>query len=163
MTPPLHEVHFLTLAVAHNRRGWVTPLELPPGSQRAATHVVPVDSTFGLFPRYRVEFAKCSYDGSDASDWTEMVVRPTGLLTVIGTWSICFQLRMEQGQPVIFDYVGSLTHEDFRFPLAEIVPEEESQLEELYVQQHIVIVGCDPMTSYGGTTSVLQTNARRGA
>ena len=162
MTPPLHEVHFLTLAVAKNRRGWITPLELPPGSQRAATHVVPVDLAFGLFPRYRVEFARCSPDGSHTPDWTEMVVRPAGFLKVIGSWSLCFHLRMEKGQPVVFDYVGSLTHEDFGFPLAEIVPEEESQLEELYVQQQIVIVGCDPLTSYGGTNSLFQTNAWSG-
>ena len=61
---------------------------------------------------------------------------------------------MADGQPVIHEYVGQLDHPDFRFRLAEIEPETEQALDDLYSQDRIVIVGCDPETSYGGVDSI---------
>jgi hypothetical protein len=164
MTPTSqHQVHFLTLGVANKRRGWVAPLEMPKGIQQAATHVVPVDAALRLFPRYRVEFARCSPGGGHTPDWSEMDLQPSGFLkALIDSWSIRFQLRIQNGQPVVFEYVGVLTHSDFRLLLAEIVPEAESDLEDLYVQKNIVIVGCDPITEYGGVNALRLTSRSQG-
>jgi len=75
--------------------------------------------------------------------------------------SLRFRLRLDAGQPVVFEYVGRLTHPDFAMPLAEIIPEYEDQLEKLYAQEGIVIVGSDPRTRYGGLDAVLAAGSPR--
>jgi hypothetical protein len=87
-----------------------------------------------------------------------MDLQPSGFLkTLIDSRSIRFQLRLVQGRPVIFEYVGRLRHPDFGLPLAEIVPEDEDQLSDLYSQGQVVIIGCDPLTEYGGTDILSRT------
>ena len=49
----------------------------------------------------------------------------------------------------------------FAIPLAEIIPEHDDQLEELYEQEGIVIVGSDPRTRYGGLDAVLSPGSPR--
>ncbi len=155
MTPIQHQVHFLTLAAVNTTRGWLAPLELSEGCQQQGTHVVPVHSGSSLFPRYRVEFARCMAGGGQTSDWSEMDLQQSGFLKLlIDSWSLRFSLRKQNGQPVLFDYVGILRHPDFRYRLAEIVPENEQDLEDLYAQRGIVIVGCDPVTEYGGVNAL---------
>lgn len=160
MTPP--EVHFLTLTLLGPRRGWVAPLELPKGNQQGATHVVPVSLGGGLFSQYRLECARCSAGGGYALEWVVADLHRSGFLeTSIAGWRIRFQRRLEAGQPVRFDYVGSLVHPDFAFPLAEIVPEDEGQLADLYARERIVIVGCDPLTRYEGAEAILHPSSPR--
>jgi hypothetical protein len=139
-------------------------VELPPGNQQAATHVVPVDGSGNLFPRYRVEFARCSASGGYTPDWSVLDLQPSGFLeAVIEGRGLRFQLRREAGEPVLLEYVGSLTHPDFSFRLAEIVPEDEDQLADLYSERRVVVVGCDPLTEYGGAGAMLRAAPPRGS
>jgi hypothetical protein len=158
MTEPLHEVHFLTLTVLLSRRGWIAPVELPRGSQQQGTHLIPLDKGFRLFPQYRVEFARCLAGGGYLSDAGTLDLQPDGTLKArIAGQEIRFRLRLLRplgGQPVVFEYVGRLTHPDFMLPLAEIVPDDEGQLADLYARERITIVGYDPMTSYGGVDTL---------
>jgi hypothetical protein len=83
-------------------------------------------------------------------------LQPSGFFkALIDGQIVQFQLRVSGGKPVIFEYVGDLTHADFQLPLAEIVPESEQQLDDLYSNDKIVVVGCDP-ACYGGIHAIKQ-------
>src|SRR5439155_19478127 len=137
--------------------GWVAPVALPLGSQQSAAFVVPVDDEGNLFPRYRVEFAKYLGRGICQTSSTFLDLEPADILKgLIEGRGIRFRLRRAGDRPVVHEYVGQLTHADFALPLAEIEAEVEDQLGDLYACNHVAIVGCDPLTQYGGADALLQ-------
>jgi hypothetical protein len=137
--------------VAQARRGWVAPVELPDEGGQAGALVVPLDANGGLHPRYRLGYAKYLGKGSYQS-YSSVLDRqqPGDLEWSIGGRTVCFRLRLVGGQPVVFDYVGQFLHPDFHSRLAEIEPESERQLDELFDEESVVVVGCDPATPYPG-------------
>ncbi len=151
----MHEVHFMTLAIVNGRRGWIAPLESPKETQQAGTLVVPVDAGGKFFSRYCLAFVKYLGQGQTIPNSSIIDLQPSGFLNaLINGRDIRFQIRIAGGNPVIHEYVGTLTHSDFRFPLAEIEPESEQQLDDLYSRDRIVVVGCDPPTNYRGMDSI---------
>jgi hypothetical protein len=147
----MHAIHFMTLAVSRGRRGWIAPVELTAETQQSGTLTAPVDPQGNLFPDYRLEFVKYLGGGSSVPGSSILELQPSGLLkcTIDGA-NIRFRLRMKADKPVVFEYVGQLSHPDFGFPLAEIEPESEQHLDDLYAREKIVLAGCDPCGSYSG-------------
>ena len=85
-----------------------------------------------------------------------MDLQPSGFLKVlINGWSIRFSLRIVDGDPVVHEYVGRLRHPDLLLPLAEIRPESEQELDDLYSREKITFVGCDLVAAYVGLSGAL--------
>jgi hypothetical protein len=151
----MHEVHFLTITTVNGRRGWIAPVESPASTGQSGTCTVPVDSQGQMFSQYQVTFVKYLGQGRTFADSSLMELQPSGFLEAsINGSTIRFQPRVVGGAPAIYEYVGKLTHPDFRFRLAEIEPETEQQLDDLYSREGIVVAGCDPAERYGGMESI---------
>jgi hypothetical protein len=151
----MHEVHFLTLAVVKGLQGWIAPVEALNESHQTGTYAIPIQASGTFFNHYCLGFVKYLGQGRLLANSSIMELQNSGFFKVqIGGATVRFQIRLSDGNPIIYEYVGGLLHPDFQLPLAEIEPESEQQLDDLYSQERIVVVGCDPASCYGGMNSI---------
>jgi len=156
----MHAAHYLTLVTLNSRKGWAAPVELPPEQPQDGVLVVPVSPQFDFFPQYRLDWS--IYRGSGRYDDFHGTMQPSAsgwLKVLIDGQSIKLRKRLIDGQPHCFRYIGTLTHNDFAFPLCEIEAEDEKVLDDLYDKKKIIISGCEPDSEYGGLTQFLASPA----
>ena len=91
--------------------------------------------------------------GEDAPHYISFAVvkkgRDSFLRTVDGI-EVWFVVRPVSPKERRLPYIGNLKHPDFALPFAEIEPENPAMLDQLFLEQSIGILGCDPFTHYEG-------------
>jgi hypothetical protein len=144
-------VHSLVRVTHRKKAGWKAPVELGDETPAYISFVVPLDDTEALADEYTCEIAKVTASGRTIE---------SGRLLKAGSDS--FVLKLSSADAVRFHvrgvartdrrlpYVGTLKHDDFARPLAEIVPAHNSALDRLFEQHGMFIIGCDPDRHYAG-------------
>ena len=80
------------------------------------------------------------------------------LNVVIEGQNLKFVKHLVDGKPVLFDYIGQLSHADFGHPLCQIEPEDVRTLDDLYDRKQIFVAGCEPESEYGGIATFLKSS-----
>lgn len=148
----MRNVHFLTITTINSMQGWIAPVELPSEESQDGVLVVPVFDGDRLFSQYQLEYTICRGSGKKYDTFHSTMDRllDGSLMVVIEGESIQFVQHLVHGQPVLFDYIGQLSHVDFSCPLCQIEPEDSRTLDDLYNRKRIIIAGCESESEYGG-------------
>ena len=133
-----------------DKQGWCAPVEVGESAPHYISFVIPVDEKGEFFSTYLCEAVT-----------TRNMEKEISLHELSAQGNDSFLLRM-QGNDFWFvvkpslkpvrrlPYIGKLNHPDFQFLLTEIEPEEPEKLDDLCLQEHIFIMGCDPFKHYTG-------------
>jgi hypothetical protein len=138
-------VHTLVKANRRDECGWRTPAELGEATPNYVSFVVPVRSDGRLADDYACEVVKLGKQGRTIEKF-ELVRggKSTFKLELPKGFTVWFTIRSDR-----LPYIGTLKHNDFNYVLAEIEPEEPSELDRLCEQAGMFIIGCDPQNYVG--------------
>jgi hypothetical protein len=150
---PLRFLHTLVLTGSGKRRYWLAPAEMGSGELQISSFALPVDEDRKPFPSYQVEILRYGSDGRREVRETATLERDRRL----GDFSLQLDGHMIQfgplsNSPVLscFPYKGKLVHPDFGYLLAALEPHDPEQLDKLFLDDRLLILGCDPFAHYGG-------------
>jgi hypothetical protein len=157
MTPMY--VHSLVKVKTNQGAGWRAPVELGEKTPQHVSYTIPLDAGKTPPPQvYVCEVVRVT-PGVDRLAAHDLI--PAGpnsfILQLEDEASLWFHVRPVSDR--MLPYIGGLMHEDFRFPLVEIEPEDPAALDALYEQRGLFIIGCDP-SHYDGMSSPLRANER---
>lgn len=138
-------VHTLVKASRRDELGWRTPGELGESTPHYVSFVVPVQSDGRLAEDYACEVVKFGKQGRTIEKY-DLVKggKSTFKLELPKGFTLWFTIRSDR-----LPYIGTLKHKDFTHVLAEIEPEEPSDLDRLCEEAGIFIIGCDPQNYEG--------------
>ena len=156
-------VHSLVKIKKDNQTGWYAPIELGENTPHYINFVIPVG--LRMDDRYLCDLVSTAHDKREVV--TQELVREgkdTFLLSVedVKVW---FVIRPVPKNERRLPYHGKLIHPDFYFSFAEIEPEEPADLDRLFMEQGVGILGCDPVTRYSaeGKVAVRRSKLSEGA
>jgi hypothetical protein len=153
LTQPLPFIHTLVLVGPGKRRYWFAPAEMGTDEPQAARLALPVDQDQKPFPTYQVEILR--YGSNGRQETREVVTlkrdrRPGGLSLEIDSHKVRFRAPDDPPAVPSFPYKGKLIHPDFEYRLATLEPCDPGQLDRLFLENRLLILGCDPFAHYGG-------------
>lgn len=159
----MHNVHFLTVANLNSKKGWVAPVELPADEPQDGVLVVPVSGQgFAFFHQYQLEYTIHRGVGKFDRGNATMDALTNGILRAnIEGQGFRFVKHLVDGKPIVFEYIGELSHADFSGPLCQIEPEDARALDDLYAKKQIIVAGCEPESEYGGIAAFLNSSVGR--
>lgn len=149
MTHSIPFIHTLALVGSGRGRGWLAPVEMDDDAPQTAEFAAPVDANRAFFPEYLVEVLRTS-SGGQSKVWEEYVLRRDGDPSVFTMRIGSEEIRFRQVIRGSFPYRGRLTHPDLTHKLAVLDPCDLGQLDRLFLEDRLVIMGCDPFAHYGG-------------
>jgi hypothetical protein len=152
-------VHSLVRTVKGKKEGWCAPVEVGEASPHYISFVVPiVDGR--THERYACEVVRTSRDGDKIAAHDMIREGGDSFVLKVADKELWFTVRSVARKERCLPYVGSLKHPDFTSPFIEIEPEDPSKLDQLFEDENVIVVGCDPTTHYGGDRKVMrQTQA----
>lgn len=138
-------VHSLVKASRRDAIGWRTPAELGEATPHYVSFVVPVGSDGRLADAYACEVVKLGKQERTIEKYKlTRGGKSTFKLELPKGFAIWFTIRSDR-----LPYIGTLKHSDFDHELAEIEPEEPSQLDRLCQETGMFVIGCDPQNYEG--------------
>ena len=151
-----HYLHSLCRANIGDGSGWYAPIELP-DSQQAVGYAIPVNECGRTFDSYIVEVG--TYRKTTSPIWkvyhlTKVAKRE--FLLKLSAEEIRFTERRVYSHYRKLPYRGSLKHPDFAYFLIELQPEEPDQIDDLFENKRMFIIGCNPFANYDGIESIVE-------
>jgi hypothetical protein len=143
-------VHSLVRTEAHGKPGWCAPVELGEAAPHYINFVIPVDGKGGFFKEYTCE----SIVAKGGDRWIESheFVRSgeDSFQLRHGKLELWFTVRPVPKVEHRLPYFGKLRHPDFEYLFTEIEPDDPDKLDNLYEEEGIFIIGCEPFAHYSG-------------
>jgi hypothetical protein len=145
-------VHSLVKVKSRKETGWRAPVELGEKTPQHVSYVIPMDPDRPPPPQpYTCEIVRATAGAGRLSTFELVPAGPNSFtLQVDDASRLWFQVRPVSDR--MLPYVGELIHDDFRFPLVEIEPEDPAALDALCNERGLFIIGCDP-SHYGAGSS----------
>lgn len=151
-------VHSLVKLRIDGKTGWCAPVELGEAAPQYISFVIPLSSNQNFFEKYTCEMITTK-DGEKRVKAHELIHWKQGSFKVsVGKTEFWFTVRPSPMRERRLSYVGKLGHEDFRYKLVEIEPDDPGALDELYDEKGTFVIGCEPFTHY---TNIHMPDAKR--
>ena len=150
-------VHSLVRERKNGKKGWCAPAELGESASHYVSFVIPVPDNRHYFDKYICEtitvikgerLLKSSELDKEGSDSFSLRV---------GSNEFRFIVHPGPKTERCLPYIGKLGHDDFQYKFVEIEPEDPQLLDELFDNDCIYVIGCEPFTHYAGITKSVST------
>ncbi len=157
-------VHSLVKTKRGGKTGWRAPVELGESAPHYVGFVVPLGKKTGTLEKYTCELVRHGKGNTQSLIEGEMVrFGEDAFFLTAGKTTIWFAVRPVQknrGLP----YVGALRHPDFASTFVEIEPADPAELDRLYEDKSLIIIGCDPAhySSSKKARPLVKRGARKG-
>jgi hypothetical protein len=143
-------LHSLVRTEVGGKAGWCAPVELGEAAPHYINFVIPVDSKRGFFQEYICETI-VAQDGDRRIEPHEIVRQgEDSFLLRHSKIDLWFTVRPVPKEERRLPYLGKLRHADFEHLFTEIEPEDPFALDNLYEEEGIFIIGCEPFIRYSG-------------
>jgi hypothetical protein len=141
-------VHSLVQIRKDEKKGWCAPAEMGEQAPHYVNFAIPV----GDRPddRYTCEFVRAHENQREIIAKDLIKEGRDSFFLTFGSAEIWFVIRPVAREDRSLPYLGRLTHPDFAVPFVEIEPENPAVLDQLFLEQGVGILGCDPFTHYAG-------------
>ena len=135
----MHCVHYMQFI----ENGWICPGEnLEYINYQHGSFVVPVNDLSQLFPDYVLEYVKYSSFVERKILTAKMnLIADNALEVNLDGQNLIFNFVFDGDKPVIYNYKGNRSHDDFHKPLAKI---DSVDLDELFSKTGIIVLGTHP-------------------
>jgi len=144
-------VHSLVRSpLAGGKRGWCAPVELGEAAPHYVSFVVPVADNGQFFGSYSCEAVKVDNGVKTITTHELASEGQDSFLLHLDGEGFWFIVKPAVKSARRLPYVGRLRHPDFRFLFTEIEPENPADLDNLWNERHVFVMGCDPFTHYSG-------------
>ena len=153
MSSPLPFVHTLVRIGSGKRRYWLAPAEMRSDEPQTSRYALPVDKDKKPFPAYQVEVLRFGSNGRREIRETVTLKKDShsgDFSMQIGSNEGRLGPRRDRSASSCFPYKGKLVHPDFDHLLAALEPCDLGQIDRLFLEERLLILGCDPFAHYGG-------------
>jgi hypothetical protein len=141
-------VHSLARTQDGKKKGWCAPIELGEDAPHYVSFVVPV----GAKPDdlYICELVRASENQREIIPLELIKEGNDSFFLAFDGVVVWFIVRPVSRHDRRLPYIGKLKHPDFELPFMEIEPESPTALDQIFLEQGVGVLGCDPFTHYAG-------------
>jgi hypothetical protein len=145
-----HYLHSLCRTNRGDGMGWYAPIELS-DAQGALGYAIPVDQTGSIFTEYVVEVG--THHQTKRPTWKKyrlIQVTKRDFVLELNADTVRFSERPVYPAYRALPYRGKLTHPDFSYGFIELQPTDPGQIDTLFEEKQLFIIGCNPFSQYKG-------------
>lgn len=155
MIPHRPFIHSLTITKEPYTYGWISPAEVAATSPQDVSFAAPVDPAGRLNFAYSFEVFHYGRHGQPPTveNYEVMLVDETTLKMPIAGKVLVFRETRRNSRRRSFRYLGKFENPDFQYRLVELEPDPFDLVDELFLSDGLVLIGCDP-SHYGGWTAI---------